>query len=62
MVNTSYAQQDLGLEQQLLVKVSPLSFFEPETIVIQGGLEYFFSNKVSIQSEIGVNGGLLGDY
>ncbi|MGM0946495.1 MAG: DUF3575 domain-containing protein [Bacteroidota bacterium] len=55
-----FAQQDLGLEKQLLVKVSPLSFFEPETIIIQGGLEYFFSNKVSIQSEVGVNGGLFG--
>ncbi len=55
-----FAQQDLGLEKQLLVKVSPLSFFEPETIIIQGGLEYFFSNEVSIQSELGVNGGLFG--
>ncbi|HCX76239.1 MAG TPA: hypothetical protein DHU93_13480, partial [Algoriphagus sp.] len=57
IVNNSYAQQDLGLERQLLIKTSPLAFLEPETIVLQGGIEYFFSNKISIQSEIGVNGG-----
>ncbi|REG84738.1 DUF3575 domain-containing protein [Algoriphagus antarcticus] len=28
--------------------------------MIQGGLEYFFSPKVSIQSEIGINGGVFG--
>lgn len=60
LVSTSQAQQDLGLEKQFLIKVSPLSFFEPETIIIQGGLEYFFSKQVSIQSEIGINGGLFG--
>ena len=60
IVNNSYAQQDLGLERQLLIKTSPLAFLEPETIVLQGGIEYFFSNKISIQSEIGVNGGIFG--
>ncbi|MHA7131510.1 hypothetical protein [Algoriphagus namhaensis] len=55
-----FAQQDLGLERQLLIKTSPLALFEPETIVLQGGLEYFFTSKVSIQSEIGINGGILG--
>ncbi|WP_144605450.1 DUF3575 domain-containing protein [Algoriphagus algorifonticola] len=60
IMTTSHAQQDLGLERQLLVKTSPLAFLEPETIVLQGGLEYFFSNKISIQSEIGVNGGIFG--
>ncbi|SFN98005.1 hypothetical protein SAMN04488519_1035 [Algoriphagus ornithinivorans] len=60
IATTSTAQQDLGLERQLLVKASPLAFLEPETIVLQGGIEYFFSNKISIQSEIGVNGGIFG--
>ncbi len=54
------AQQRPELDKALLVKISPLSFIEPETIVIQGGLEYFFSPKVSIQSEIGINGGVFG--
>lgn len=55
-----FAQQNLGIEKQWLIKTSPLALFEPETIIIQGGLEYFFSTKVSIQSEIGLNGGLFG--
>ncbi len=60
LASISFAQQDLGLEKRLLVKISPLAFLEPETIVLQGGVEYFFSNKISIQSEIGVNGGIFG--
>lgn len=56
----SLAQHQLELDNALLVKISPLSFLEPETIVIQGGLEYFFNPKFSIQSEIGVNGGIFG--
>jgi len=53
-------QQRAELDKALLVKISPLSFLEPETIVIQGGIEYFFSPKFSIQSEIGFNGGVFG--
>lgn len=56
----SLAQQRPELDKALLVKISPLSFVEPETIVIQGGLEYFITPKLSIQSEIGVNGGIFG--
>jgi hypothetical protein len=56
----SFAQQNLNLDHTFLVKVSPLSFIEPETIVIQGGGEYFFSPKISIQSELGLNGGIFG--
>lgn len=55
-----FAQQDLALEKRLLIKVSPTALFEPETVVIQGGLEYFFTPKISLQSEIGVNGGIFG--
>jgi hypothetical protein len=54
------AQQRSELDKALLVKISPLSFLEPETIVFQGGLEYFFSPKFSVQSEIGFNGGVFG--
>ena len=54
------AQQTLELDNQLIFKTSPLALLEPETIVIQGGIEYFFSPKFSIQSEIGVNGGIFG--
>jgi hypothetical protein len=54
------AQQRSELDKALLVKISPLSFLEPETIVIQGGIEYFFSTKFSVQSEIGINGGVFG--
>jgi hypothetical protein len=57
---TGLAQQRLELDKALLVKISPLSFLEPETIVIQGGIEYFFTPKFSIQSEIGINGGVFG--
>jgi hypothetical protein len=53
-------QQRAELYKALLVKISPLSFLEPETIVIQGGIEYFFSPKFSVQSEIGFNGGVFG--
>lgn len=56
----SFAQQSLELDNQLIFKTSPLSLFEPETIVIQGGIEYFFNPKFSIQSEVGLNGGLVG--
>jgi hypothetical protein len=31
----SYGQQVLDLDKTLLVKISPLAFLEPETIVIQ---------------------------
>ncbi|UZD21011.1 DUF3575 domain-containing protein [Algoriphagus halophytocola] len=54
------AQRNLNLEDRLLIKVSPLALLEPETIVIQGGIEYFFSSKFSIQTELGVNGGIFG--
>ncbi len=56
----SLAQQNLELKRQTLMKISPLSFLEPETIVIQGGVEYFFNEKTSFQSEVGVNGGVFG--
>jgi hypothetical protein len=56
----TFAQQDLELDNRLLVKFSPFSLAEPETVVFQGGLEYFFSPKVSVQSEIGFNGGVFG--
>lgn len=56
----SPAQQRLELDKTLLVKISPLSFLEPETIVIQGGVEYFFTPKISVQTEIGINGGVFG--
>jgi len=56
----SLAQQTLELNNQLIFKTSPMALFEPETIVIQGGIEYFFSPKFSIQSEIGINGGVFG--
>ena len=56
----SYGQQVLDLDKTLLVKISPLSFIEPETIVIQGGMEYFFNPKISVQTELGINGGVFG--
>lgn len=56
----SLAQQNLELKRQTLVKISPLSLLEPETIVLQGGVEYFFNEKTSFQSEVGVNGGMFG--
>lgn len=56
----TFGQQVLDLDKTLLVKISPLSFMEPETIVIQGGLEYFFNPKISIQTELGINGGIIG--
>ncbi|SFU04760.1 hypothetical protein SAMN04489724_3602 [Algoriphagus locisalis] len=55
----NYAQQSLELDQTLLLKTSPLALLDPETIVIQGGIEYFFSPKFSIQTELGVNGGIF---
>ncbi len=58
--SNSFAQQSLGLDNQLIFKTSPIALFEPETIVIQGGIEYFFSPKFSIQAELGVNGGIFG--
>ena len=56
----SYGQQVLDLDKILLVKISPFSFLEPETIVIQGGVEYFFTPKISVQTELGFNGGIFG--
>jgi hypothetical protein len=56
----SYGQQMLDLDKTLLIKISPLSFLEPETIVIQGGVEYFFTPKISLQTELGFNGGVVG--
>lgn len=56
----TFAQQLLDLDDRLLIKTSPLAIFEPETIVVQGGIEYFFSPKFSFQSELGVNGGVFG--
>lgn len=56
----SLAQQNLELKRQTLMKISPLSFLEPETVVLQGGVEYFFNEKTSFQSEVGVNGGAFG--
>lgn len=54
------AQKGVFSRNDLQVKTSPLAFFEPETIVVQGGLEYFWSEKISTQAEIGINGGILG--
>jgi hypothetical protein len=56
----NFAQQLIELDNKLLIKTSPMALFEPETIVVQGGIEYFFSPKLSIQSEIGINGGIFG--
>ena len=56
----NFAQQDLDLEKKLLIKASPLALLDPETLMIQGGIEYFFSPKFSIQSELGINGGIIG--
>ena len=56
----NFAQQLIELDKRLLIKISPMALFEPETILLQGGVEYFFSPKLSIQSEIGINGGILG--
>jgi hypothetical protein len=56
----SYGQQVLDLDKTLLVKISPFSFIDPETIVIQGGVEYFFTPKISAQTELGFNGGVFG--
>ena len=56
----TYSQQLPELDKTLIIKTSPLALFEPETIVIQGGMEYFFSPKFSVQSELGVNGGIFG--
>lgn len=56
----TFAQQHLDLEKKLLIKTSPLALLDPETLVIQGGIEYFISPKFSIQSELGINGGIFG--
>lgn len=56
----TFGQQLLDLDKTLLIKISPLSFIEPETIVIQGGVEYFFNPKISFQTELGINGGVFG--
>lgn len=55
-----FAQQHLELEKNLLIKTSPLALLDLETLVIQGGIEYFISSKFSIQSELGINGGIFG--
>lgn len=57
---SALGQNSLELEKKTLIKVSPTSLLEPETIVLQGGAEYFFSDKISIQSELGLNLGLFG--
>lgn len=56
----TFAQLHLDLEKKLLIKTSPLALLDPETLVIQGGIEYFISPKFSIQSELGINGGIFG--
>ncbi|WP_425636239.1 DUF3575 domain-containing protein [Algoriphagus yeomjeoni] len=56
----TFAQQHLDLEKKLLIKTSPLALLDPETFVIQGGIEYFIGPKFSIQSELGINGGVFG--
>jgi hypothetical protein len=56
----SLAQQNLELKRQTLLKISPLSLLEPETVVLQGGAEYFFNEKISVQTEVGLNGGVFG--
>ncbi|TDQ17535.1 hypothetical protein DFQ04_2189 [Algoriphagus boseongensis] len=60
IASVGFAQVGLFSKNDLQIKISPLALFEPETIVIQGGIEYFWSGKVSTQSEIGINGGLFG--
>ncbi|RAI87072.1 DUF3575 domain-containing protein [Algoriphagus yeomjeoni] len=56
----NFAQQILELDKRVLIKTSPMALLEPETIIIQGGIEYFLSPKFSIQTELGVNAGLFG--
>lgn len=54
------AQKNQGLDNRLLIKYSPLALAELETIVFQGGVEYFFNDSVSWQGEIGLNSGVFG--
>lgn len=54
------SQTKLELGRKTLIKVSPTSLLEPETIVLQGGAEYFLNDRISFQSELGLNMGLLG--
>jgi hypothetical protein len=60
MPSKNFAQQIPRLDKNILIKASPMALLEPETVVVQGGIEYFLSPKLSIQSEIGLNGGFIG--
>jgi hypothetical protein len=54
------SQSNLAFDKQWIIKASPLALLEPETFVVQGGAEYFLSPRWSIQSEIGINPGVVG--
>lgn len=60
LVSSTFGQSNLDLNKRLLVKTSPLALFDPETIIIQSGIEYFLTPKWSIQTELGFNGGHFG--
>jgi hypothetical protein len=54
------AQKNQGLDKRLLIKYSPLALEELETVVLQGGIEYFLNDSLSWQGEIGLNSGVFG--
>ncbi|REG84737.1 hypothetical protein [Algoriphagus antarcticus] len=54
------AQKNQGLDNRLLIKYSPLALAELETVVFQGGVEYFLNDSLSWQGEIGLNSGVFG--
>ena len=54
------AQKNQGLDNRLLIKYSPLALAELETVVLQGGIEYFLNDSLSWQGEIGLNSGVFG--
>jgi len=54
------AQKNQGLDKRLLIKYSPLALAELETIVFQGGIEYFLNDSLSWQGEIGLNSDVFG--
>lgn len=41
------AQKNQGLDKRLLIKYSPMTLAELETIVFQGGVEYFLNDSLS---------------
>jgi hypothetical protein len=53
-------QKNQGLDKRLLIKYSPMTLAELETIVFQGGIEYFLNDSLSWQGEIGLNSGIFG--